>query len=363
MVAAPGATARLFEAATFVAFALAVHVAVAATLLRGHAYGPGAGDGGGGGDGPIALQGGGAATARLIEAWETLPRHADAPVPARLPEASRAPAIDDLPPARDALASADPEAMAEPPEAAPPPVPPRLDPARVTRSDAPELAVPTVTDAALAAIAPVRRTQRVTEPETLRSVAPMPDPPVPPRPEAAPDAAAEAPLPPKRPQRLERPASRLAARPRQAARQSAPSAPAAAVASAPGAGGDSEGVTEGAGQQAGTAGTGSDPSASPGGGRALLRVFGNEVLAAVAGKRHYPRAARESGQEGVVRLNIVIDRAGRLVAAQVDRSSGHEVLDAAAVAAARAVSRFPRAPAALPGVQFSFTIPMRFAMR
>ncbi len=46
-------------------------------------------------------------------------------------------------------------------------------------------------------------------------------------------------------------------------------------------------------------------------------------------------------------LAVAIDARGNLENVQIQRSSGHDELDAAAVEAARAVDRFPRPPAAL----------------
>jgi protein TonB len=58
----------------------------------------------------------------------------------------------------------------------------------------------------------------------------------------------------------------------------------------------------------------------------------------------YPRAARLAGVEGVVRLRLGLDAAGRLVSAEVAESSGSASLDRAALEAAKA-SRY--APARL----------------
>lgn len=49
----------------------------------------------------------------------------------------------------------------------------------------------------------------------------------------------------------------------------------------------------------------------------------------------YPAAARAAGQEGTVVLRLKIDLNGRIVTCQVTSSSGHPLLDAAAVSAVR----------------------------
>ena len=53
----------------------------------------------------------------------------------------------------------------------------------------------------------------------------------------------------------------------------------------------------------------------------------------------YPRQARRRGWHGVVDLRLRLDGAGRVTAVEIARESGFDILDAAAVAAARK-SRF-----------------------
>ena len=55
----------------------------------------------------------------------------------------------------------------------------------------------------------------------------------------------------------------------------------------------------------------------------------------------YPPQAVEQGLEGEVRLLLRLDAKGRLLEARVASSSGHQLLDDAAVAAAYATGAFP----------------------
>ncbi len=55
----------------------------------------------------------------------------------------------------------------------------------------------------------------------------------------------------------------------------------------------------------------------------------------------YPEIARRSGWEGAVELTLSVDTQGRVARVRVQRSSGHEALDAAAVAAARSYEFSP----------------------
>jgi len=58
----------------------------------------------------------------------------------------------------------------------------------------------------------------------------------------------------------------------------------------------------------------------------------------------YPPQAVAQGLEGEVTLLLVLDTRGRIETAEIARSSGHPVLDQAALAAARSVGAFPGSP-------------------
>jgi protein TonB len=60
---------------------------------------------------------------------------------------------------------------------------------------------------------------------------------------------------------------------------------------------------------------------------------------------YYPPEAVAQGLQGEVRLLVALDRGGNIVQAKVIVSSGHAVLDQAAVRAAYAIGRLPRAGA------------------
>jgi len=75
----------------------------------------------------------------------------------------------------------------------------------------------------------------------------------------------------------------------------------------------------------------------------------------------YPRAARRAGLEGTVTLALRIDGAGRIVAVDVARSSGHDLLDQAAVTSTKQLGNVPAPPAALAwGVTRPVDLPIRY---
>lgn len=59
----------------------------------------------------------------------------------------------------------------------------------------------------------------------------------------------------------------------------------------------------------------------------------------------YPPEAVAAGLQGEVRVRITLDAVGAVADARIARSSGHAVLDAAALRAAYALGRLPGAPA------------------
>jgi protein TonB len=77
----------------------------------------------------------------------------------------------------------------------------------------------------------------------------------------------------------------------------------------------------------------------------------------------YPYAARLRGWEGMVLLAFDIETDGRLHAIRIARSSGHAVLDDAALRALQRVERLPEAVAWLHGQALSLRVPVIYRLR
>ena len=75
----------------------------------------------------------------------------------------------------------------------------------------------------------------------------------------------------------------------------------------------------------------------------------------------YPRSVREKGWTGVVLLELIVNESGRVTAVRVLESSGHAVLDDAAVTAARTWSYTPATDHGRP-VPFRSEFPVRFEL-
>lgn len=79
----------------------------------------------------------------------------------------------------------------------------------------------------------------------------------------------------------------------------------------------------------------------------------------------YPREAIEQGLEGQATVLLFLDESGNVIAARLERSSGHALLDDAAVSAARTVKALP---ASAPGAREDNAprealLPVRFRLR
>jgi protein TonB len=167
-------------------------------------------------------------------------------------------------------------------------------------------------------------------------------------PERAPEVARDAVRRPA-PRPLARPADLVAVAPaeRPAAEPARPPAPAAPAAS-------------------GAAGTAALPAASgvpAAEAAALTRELATAVRAAIARAQRYPAQARNRGITGTSVIRVTIGRDGGLRNVALVRSSGSDLLDAAAVASARAVGRYPAAPDDLPGESFTFEAGLVFDLR
>lgn len=73
--------------------------------------------------------------------------------------------------------------------------------------------------------------------------------------------------------------------------------------------------------------------------------YPGQVLAWIERHKRYPDRGRAASLEGAVVIAVTLDRRGRVRSVDLVRSSGHGVLDDAALAQVREASPFPAAPA------------------
>ena len=79
--------------------------------------------------------------------------------------------------------------------------------------------------------------------------------------------------------------------------------------------------------------------------------------------RSYPDAARDQELTGTVRVSFTVNASGQVTGARLTRSSGHAVLDRAAVGMVSRASPFPPIPNALSVKSLSVDVPVRFDRR
>lgn len=91
----------------------------------------------------------------------------------------------------------------------------------------------------------------------------------------------------------------------------------------------------------------------------LAAQWGAQVRARIERRKRYPGGA--GGATGTVSVRITVGRDGSLRGLSLAGSSGHRVLDQAAIRAVRAVGRFPTAPQGLTKPSYSFTLAMQFS--
>jgi protein TonB len=79
--------------------------------------------------------------------------------------------------------------------------------------------------------------------------------------------------------------------------------------------------------------------------------------------KRYPRLAQEQREEGVAYLRFTMDRSGRVLSAQIDRSSGHPLLDEEVSALIQRAQPLPTPPPEVPGAQITLSLPVQFSLR
>jgi protein TonB len=117
-------------------------------------------------------------------------------------------------------------------------------------------------------------------------------------------------------------------------------------------------------QNAGTGqATGNSSARAAAPGDAEVANYSGRVLSHLQRRKRYPRAAASRRLAGDVGLRFTIDRSGRVTAARVTRSSGHQVFDQEVLAMVQRANPFPAIPANFDRSSMSFSVTIRFAPR
>ncbi|MDE2584021.1 MAG: energy transducer TonB [Betaproteobacteria bacterium] len=93
-----------------------------------------------------------------------------------------------------------------------------------------------------------------------------------------------------------------------------------------------------------------------------LEDYGRSLSNLLARQQQYPRLAALRGWEGEVRLRLRVARKGSLVAVQVERSSGYEVLDQQALQLVQGAT-LPLPPESLGDREFQIVVPVNYRLQ
>ena len=77
----------------------------------------------------------------------------------------------------------------------------------------------------------------------------------------------------------------------------------------------------------------------------------------------YPKSSQRKNEQGTVRVTVTIDRKGRVTYSEVVAASEHQNLNKAALKAIKKASPYPEIPSVITGENFTFTVPIVFALR
>lgn len=115
-----------------------------------------------------------------------------------------------------------------------------------------------------------------------------------------------------------------------------------------------------------SSGAGTEQTGTPGGGLSAAAIaaaqadYFSALQAHLARFKQYPSRARSRNQEGVVMLYFAINANGVLVASRIHQSSGHALLDEAALEMVQRASPMPAIPPDLERVSLELVVPVQF---
>ena len=96
---------------------------------------------------------------------------------------------------------------------------------------------------------------------------------------------------------------------------------------------------------------------------AQITAWQKTLVLTFAEAKTYPKAARAARATGEVVVGFTLDAYGRVLARKVKRSSGHEALDAAALAVLDGFDRLPAPPSAMGPGPFDLSIPFNYKFK
>lgn len=95
----------------------------------------------------------------------------------------------------------------------------------------------------------------------------------------------------------------------------------------------------------------------------LRGMFTGNVRQRIANARVYPQIARRRGMEGQPVIAFTLNKNGQLMELRLDRTSGYQLLDRAALEAVKHAAPYPEIPAPLKLNTFQFKLPISFILK
>ncbi len=96
--------------------------------------------------------------------------------------------------------------------------------------------------------------------------------------------------------------------------------------------------------------------------QSLLTLYKTMVVKGVLSKTVYPRYAVKRRLQGIVYLQLDLDRQGNIIAVTERKKSRYDVLNKAAKTAVESVEKFPPVPAVIEGDTVSVIVPVKFTI-
>jgi protein TonB len=87
-----------------------------------------------------------------------------------------------------------------------------------------------------------------------------------------------------------------------------------------------------------------------------------QLLAWLEKYKRYPRVAQEQHQQGVAYLRFAIDRQGKVLSSQINKSSGFELLDDEVLALVQRAQPMPTPPPEVLGERIDLVVPVAFSL-
>jgi protein TonB len=97
--------------------------------------------------------------------------------------------------------------------------------------------------------------------------------------------------------------------------------------------------------------------------RAAIATWRELLMARLQQTKRYPSSAEARREQGIVTLSFTVDRAGRVLARRISKSSGVAALDDEVLAMVKRAEPLPAFPAAMTQQSVNLTVPIRFSLK